>query len=237
VAAGQLQNAPRPLRLSYTGPTFLGHPSAGARREGHQTGAELIGEHSAGVDAEVVAMAIQALVACGLRDFQAEVGHVGFFGGVMSRLAPQQAIQVRDALTGRDLVGLEQALAKTDLAAAERQLLLRFPALRGGPEILDAAAPLVQDDASAIAVDELSQVYSRLQQRAVADRVNLDLGAVRDFDYYTGIIFEVFAAGIGAPIAAGGRYDGLLRKFGSDEPATGVVVFLDRLQQTLGGAA
>jgi histidyl-tRNA synthetase len=43
----------------------------------------------------------------------------------------------------------------------------------------------------------------------------------------------VFSPGLGAPLAAGGRYDGLLERFGQARAATGVVVFLDRVQSVL----
>src|SRR3984893_2328149 len=233
VAAGQLRQAGLPLRLCYLGPTFEGHPAPGSGRQAFQAGAELIGAHGAAADAEVVAMAITALESSGLGEFQVEVGHVGFFGGLMARLAPDQRSRVLDALSGRDLVELEQALAETDLRAAEQELLLRFPALRGDPEILTAAVKLVDNPASELAVNELQEVHHLLEAHGVAARVNLDLGAVRDFDYYTGIIFEVFSPALGAPLAAGGRYDGLLERFGRACPATGLVVFVDRVQGVL----
>ncbi|MHB8508221.1 MAG: ATP phosphoribosyltransferase regulatory subunit [Candidatus Dormibacteria bacterium] len=234
VAAGQLQAAPRPLRLCYLGSTFAGHAAPGGRREAFQAGAELIGVHSAVADAEVVAMAIRALAASGLTEFQVEVGHVGFFGGLMDSLPEERRALVHDSLVGRDLVELEEALAGTELRAAEQELLLRFPALRGGEEILDAAAGMVGNATSAEALRELGEVARLLDSHGVRARVNLDLGAVRDFDYYSGCIFEVFAPGVGAPVAVGGRYDGLLQHFGEDEPATGVVIFLDRVQDALG---
>jgi ATP phosphoribosyltransferase regulatory subunit len=233
LAAGQLRQAPLPLRLCYLGPTFEGHPAPGSGRQSFQAGAELIGTHSAAADAEVVAMAITALEAAGLGEFQVEVGHVGFFGGLIAGLGPAQRARVLDALGGRDLVELEKALAETDLRAAEQELLLRFPALRGDPDILQAAVALVDNPASEQAVRELHEVHELLVAHGVSARVNLDLGAVRDFDYYTGIIFEVFSPGLGAPLAAGGRYDGLLERFGAARPATGVVVFLDRVQSVL----
>ena len=235
VVAGQLRQAALPLRLCYLGPTFEGHPSPGRSRQGLQAGAELVGAGGPAADAEVVALAVEALTACGVQDFQVEVGHVGFFGGIMEGLRDEQRMLVMDALAGRDLVALEAALAQTELRSAEQELLLRFPALRGGPEILEAAGRMVDNPVSAGALTELAEVHRLLQAHGAGDRVNLDLGAVRDFDYYTGVIFEVFAPGLGIPLAAGGRYDGLLQRFGYPQPATGVVVFLDRVQSLLQG--
>jgi ATP phosphoribosyltransferase regulatory subunit len=235
VAAGQLRQVPRPLRLCYLGPTFQGHPAPGNSRESFQAGAELIGVHSAAADAEVVAVAIEALEACGLDGFQVEVGHVGFFGGLIENLDADARGRVLNALAGRDLVDLEQVLAGTNLGPADQELMLRFPALRGDARILDAAGGMVDNPTSATAVSELREVQRLLAVQGFADRVNLDLGAVRDFDYYSGVIFEVFAPGLGAPLAAGGRYDGLLQRFGEPWPATGLVVFLDRVQAILDG--
>src|SRR5258708_8025351 len=233
LAAGQLRQAPLPVRLGSLRPRFEGAPAPGSGRQAFQAGAELIGAHSAAADAEVVAMAIGALEAAGLTDFQVEVGHVGFFGGLMAGLEPGQRSRVLDALTGRDLVELEQALAETDLRSAEQELLLRVPALRGDPDILGAAVAMVDNPVSEQAVRELHEVHDLRVAHGVSARFNLDLGAVRGFDYYTGVIFEVFSTRLGAPIAAGGRYDGLLERFGVATPATGVVVFLDRVQAVL----
>lgn len=232
--AGQLRQAPLPLRLCYLGPTLEGHPAPGRSRQGFQAGAELVGAAGPVADAEVVALAVDTLTACGVTDFQVEVGHVGFFGGIMAGLEAEQRALVRDALAGRDLVELESALAQTGLRSAEQELLLRFPALRGDARILEAAGSMVDNPTSAAAIAELAEVHRLLQAQGAGARVNIDLGAVRDFDYYSGVIFEVFAPGLGTPLAAGGRYDGLLGRFGYPLPASGVVVFLDRVQALVG---
>jgi ATP phosphoribosyltransferase regulatory subunit len=67
--------------------------------------------------------------------------------------------------------------------------------------------------------------------------VSLDLGAIRDFDYYTGIIFEGYGPDVGRPVAQGGRYDGLLARFGRPAAATGFVVQLDLVWEMLTRAA
>jgi ATP phosphoribosyltransferase regulatory subunit len=63
--------------------------------------------------------------------------------------------------------------------------------------------------------------------------VNLDLGAIRDFDYYTGVIFEGYGPDLGRPVTQGGRYDGLLARFGRPAPATGFMVQLDLVTEML----
>jgi ATP phosphoribosyltransferase regulatory subunit len=48
------------------------------------------------------------------------------------------------------------------------------------------------------------------------DAVILDLGLIGRHNYYTGAVFEVYAAGLGFTVANGGRYDNLLKRFGQD---------------------
>ena len=56
---------------------------------------------------------------------------------------------------------------------------------------------------------------------------------MRDFDYYTGFVFEAHdAKTLRAKTAlSGGRYDGLARRLGAgaDIPAVGAAITLDRL--------
>ena len=61
----------------------------------------------------------------------------------------------------------------------------------------------------------------------------LDLGLIGRHNYYTGAVFEVYAAGLGFTVANGGRYDNLLKRFGQDLPATGFAIYLERLLSVL----
>ncbi len=140
---------------------------------------------------------------------------------------------VGDALVARDFVSLEALLERTSLRSAEHELLLKFPALRGGPEILDAAANLVRNRRSEAALDQLRQVRELLVAHGIGDVVVLDLGAIRDFDYYTGVTFEGYGPDFARPVAQGGRYDGLLERFGRPAPATGFMIQLDLVSEML----
>lgn len=50
-------------------------------------------------------------------------------------------------------------------------------------------------------------------------------------DYYDGIVFDVFAEGVGYELGGGGRYDHLLGRFGRMSPSTGFAFDVDRLFQ------
>ena len=63
--------------------------------------------------------------------------------------------------------------------------------------------------------------------------MTFDLGVNRDFSYYTGMVFEIYAPGIGYPICGGGRYDNMLSDFGTECPATGFALGIERLMLAL----
>jgi ATP phosphoribosyltransferase regulatory subunit len=63
----------------------------------------------------------------------------------------------------------------------------------------------------------------------VGDTVRVDLSIIRDFDYYTGIVFEGHTSALGFPLLGGGRYDRLFEGFGAPYPATGFAVRVDRV--------
>ena len=69
----------------------------------------------------------------------------------------------------------------------------------------------------------------------VAERVIFDLGLARGLGYYTGAVFEVYDASLGAPLGGGGRYDELLGRFGRDLPAAGWALNVERLHIALVG--
>jgi ATP phosphoribosyltransferase regulatory subunit len=236
LAAGKLRSAPLPLRLCYAAPVLSNAAGRFAhRRENYQVGAELIGASGPAADAEVIALAVRCLDAAGLRHYQVDVGHAEFFQGILEAVARtgEARTEVKRMLTARDFVALEQLLSATSLRSAEHELVLQFPALRGGPDILDAAGKLVRNRRSERALEELAKVVELLGAHGLRDSISLDLGAIRDFDYYTGVIFEGYGQDVGRPLAQGGRYDGLLAQFGRPAPATGFVIHLDLVGEVL----
>ncbi len=79
------------------------------------------------------------------------------------------------------------------------------------------------------ATARLAATYAAVGERGLADRVQLDLGLLRDLGYYTGAILEVYDPAVGHILGGGGRYDDLMGRFGRPLPAVGFALQLERL--------
>jgi ATP phosphoribosyltransferase regulatory subunit len=221
-----------PLRFCYFAHAYRGvRPHRGQMREFLQAGIELIGAPAPQGTAEALTVLCHALDAVGLRDFRIGLGDASLYPMLLrSHDVPQDAVDtLMDALVGRDFVALETQLAALGLDAADHELLLRVPQIRGGPEVLSGAEGPVAD-----AVAGLASVYGLLAPE-VQERVIFDLGLVRKMGYYTGAVFDVYDPALGAPLGGGGRYDDLLGRFGRPLPAVGFALTIDRLHIALTG--
>ncbi len=231
IAAGRLRDRPAPMRLFYSGEVVRYEPvKAGRQSELHQMGLEHLGGDARAADVEVLAIAAECLERLGARGFVLALGHVGVFGGLVegTSLDAERVEALRERVESKDLAGVRQALEGVDAVTAAA--LERLTSMAGGVETLDEARRAFAFCApAAAAVEELRAVVSALRAAGLADRLAVDLGEVRGLDYYTGLVFRVFAPGLGFEVGGGGRYDTLLARFGRPLPAVGFMLGLDRV--------
>lgn len=227
-----------PLRLCYAGNAFQNDEafSKARQREFSQVGIELIGENSARADAEVIRIAIETLTAAGMRQFQIDIGQVGYFLSLASaaKLDDEAADALRQMINDKDFVAIENFLEGFPMPQDLKDIMMDLPNQFGTVSVIDAARKRegIPDDAKA-ALENLKQVYDILKEQGLEQYITIDLGMVPHMDYYTGLIFKGVAHGVGFPICSGGRYDNLMEKFGRKLPATGVAIGLERLMATL----
>ena len=229
VVSTRYATAGLPLRFCYVAHAYRSvRPQRGQDREMLQAGIELVGVPEHAGTAEALTVLCRALDAAGL-------------DGLPDRARRRRALPVaarrarrarRCARGGsctssqtRDFVGLEREVEGLRLGPSATEALLRVPQRRGGAEVLEAAGE---------AADGLRAVVAELPPR-VAERVIFDLGLARSLGYYTGAVFEVYDAALGAPLGGGGRYDDLLGRFGRDLPAAGWALNVERLHIALVG--
>jgi ATP phosphoribosyltransferase regulatory subunit len=214
VVAARYAQAEPPLRFCYFAHAYRSvRPQRGQAREMLQAGLELIGAPGPEGTAEAIAVLCEGLDAAGLVNYRVGLGDASLYPRLLDRLGVPAAArpQILHELVTRDFVGLAREVG----GHAE---LLRVAQLRGGVEVLDG----VPEAAALRAVHDLLAP-------GVGARVIFDLGLIRSLGYYTGAVFEVYDAALGAPIGGGGRYDDLLGRFGRDLPACGWALNVERL--------
>ena len=225
-----------PIRLCYTGNTFVNHSSyQGRLKENTQLGAELIGVDSIEADAEMLAMVVDGLKKTGLKEFQVSIGHVDFIQSLFlaAGLEEDEAEELRTLIANRNFFGVEEVLDHMDVADSVKEAFHLLPELTGGAEILDQALSVAPEEKASQAIHRLKQIDELLHLYGVEDHVTFDLSMSGSYGYYTGIIFRAYTYGTGDAVVRGGRYDHLLEKFGKNTPSIGFAIILDELMNAL----
>jgi ATP phosphoribosyltransferase regulatory subunit len=228
-----LTGATFPQRLSYRTSVFRYEPEhAGRGREIFQIGAELVGVDDVAGDSEIASLLIECLYSIGLRSFKIAIGHVGFIKGLLARsgLSPIGQKLAEQAAAKKDLPRLEEVLTGERIAKSAARAIREASELAGGEEVLERGRALAAEDLTLLApLDRLAQLYHVLCSAGHRESLLLDLGEFRGFDYYDGVVFDVFAEGVGSELGGGGRYDHLIGRFGRELPSTGFALDVDRL--------
>ena len=232
--ATRLSTAPKPVRLFYAGEVLrFEKPKGGQQREFAQIGIENFGGNNKSSDVEILLIAAEVFERLGITNFQINLGSVDFFGGIVDRfeLPQEQIAELKKVLNLKDQSGLESLLQKLALDDRRKNILRAIPHLTGGRDVLAEARRLIRNPRSIEAINHLENIYSIFERLDLSRHLTIDLGEVRGFDYYTGILFRAYVPELGFEVALGGRYDALAGTFGADLPAVGFSFSLDRLEQ------
>jgi len=203
---------PKPLKWFEIGQCFrYEKPQKGRGREFHQFNVDILGEAGPAADAELIALAIETMLAFGFvaGDFVVRVSDRHAWIDFASRHGvPEDAIA--DFLNIVDKIEREKPEVLAQKLAAWSLSLDQVRAFIADPSNASAAYLAIQQDLTA---------------RGLGDFIELDLSIVRGLAYYTGVVFEVFDSKKSMrAVAGGGRYDTLVATISDgavDLPATG----------------
>jgi len=217
----KLQAADPISKLYYCGPMFRHErPQKGRYRQFHQIGAEVIGVDDPKIDAQVLAMLLHYFQDVGISDVELQINSLG---------CPECRPGYRDALVSyieKNLDKLCEDCRRRYRTNPLRTLDCKVP---GCGEAM-TEAPSVLDHLCGACEEHFGRVRSHLADLDLPYTVNPRM--VRGLDYYTKTTFELLTNRLGAQsaVAAGGRYDGLIRQLGGpDLPGIGFAMGVERL--------
>lgn len=209
----------RPSRESHTFQTI------------HQMGLESMGAVDADEQAAVVRLALQSLAALEVPTVL-EISHMGYLTALLDALAvPAEARgKILDYLRAKNAHELRTAALDAGLDAPAAETLTGLLALHGPMgATLTAARTACRCEAQRAALDELQALQNALGEAGRGTQ--LDLSMADEMEYYNGLVFTGYVAGIPRAVLKGGRYDYLMQRFTPGANAIGFAIYLDELER------
>ena len=204
-------------------------------REDWQCGVELIGDMQPVGDIELVLIAAEVLQRLGL-DARIKLSDPGILRAVLSRAGyslPEQ-LALYDRVLDGELSVLDEVAGRISGTGAPVRSLLSMEGdsvayLDNLLSALSAAVPGIERSVADLRV--VSGILSEVgREHAIAPLL------VRNFEYYTGPVFEFYVDGV--RVGSGGRYDSLIGLVGrGDVPASGLALEMDVLASVIGDGA
>ncbi len=217
MVAGKRRELAFPLRWFSIGNRFrYERPQKGRLREFYQTDVDLIGLPEGEADIEIVRLASEILKAFNAAesDFVIRINSRSLLN-VACKAAGLKATETRQYLR---LLDKKSKMTPEAFSAASVAVTATNP-------LNIIANPSTSSEVEA-EVTKINKVINALKGRGVGNVV-FDESVTRGFDYYTGMVFEVFDTNPANPRAlfGGGRYDGLVALWGGDSiPAVGFAI-------------
>ncbi len=236
LVATSMRNEAKPFRIFSMGSAYrYDEPQRGRYREFWQSDFELIGSSKPEADAEILMLTDSLFQKVGLEKFSLKVGHVGIIRGILGQEKMTEKNQ-NAIMQLMDKKQYDDALKLVEDAGTSKKCLSVIRELVDckGKElvkVLDKIETIVKDYQSSVAaVENLRTILDLVNQAGYKIDLTVDAGFARGLEYYTGMIFEIFAEGLDTALGGGGRYDKLVELFGGEPtPAVGVAHGIDRI--------
>jgi len=230
----RLKSGQLPARFYYFANSFRQSGfQKGEKRVLEQAGLEFIGAESQAADVEVLSILIKILQKLSVKGFKIGIGHIRLLEGLAEWFElDQDGMEfLRDNLISSDLVSIKDFLTQRDKKKADVFLKLMEPV--ENIKIFHRIISEIKLKKVYDSFNYLKGVYGVLEELGFSEYLIVDFSIMRQFNYYSGLIFEAYCPKITELIGSGGRYDGLIKKFGLDVPATGFALDVDLLHKAL----
>ena len=209
----------RPSRESHTFQTI------------HQMGLESMGAVDADEQAAVVRLALQSLAALDVPTVL-EISHMGYLTGLLDALhVPAEArAKLLDFLRAKNAHELRTAALAAGLDESAAAALTGLLDLHGPlGATLTAARAACRCETQRAALEELQALQNALGEAGRG--IRLDLSMADEMEYYNGLVFTGYVAGIPCAVLKGGRYDYLMQRFTPGANAIGFAIYLHELER------
>jgi histidyl-tRNA synthetase len=219
-------------RLFYVTNIFAFEGTGKENRERWQCGAEFFGSAELTTDVEIILLAEEVIHKLGIKNVELQLSHAGLVRALLKELKLSPGEETK--MTNHILEGNWRALTRAKSANPETdRLIAALLSLKGKSSSflhnVKASFPKASQGFKS-SLENLINITTLLDK--LGCRYKIDITAIHGFEYYTGICFQLLAAG--EKIGGGGRYDSLVPLMnGGDIPACGFALYVDPLMKSI----
>ncbi len=219
-------------KLFYVTNVFIFEETGKETRERWQCGTELIGAGSTIADVELVILALEVLRKLGLEGIELRLSHAGLIKALLGKfgLKPGEQTKIFAQILNGDVEGLAKARAERPELGRALTPLLNLKGKSSG--FLRNMKAVINQDLPELepSLNNFINIVDLLDSLGCDYQIDITSG--KGFEYYTGVIFQLFAGE--EYIGGGGRYDALIPLMGGrDIPASGFALYLDHLMNLI----
>jgi histidyl-tRNA synthetase len=225
--AARRRELPTPIRW-YSIPNLFRYenPQRGRLREHWQLNVDLFGVKSVDADVEIISIVSEILRTFGLKDqdFEIRVNSRKIVNFILNEMF---SLSEADAVTVSKLIDRKNKMSNTEFENKIKEIMPEmnnaFLTLLNSKNFTEFSREIPEGIVIQESLKEISDLLGNLENLGITNVV-FDQTIMRGFDYYTGIVFEVYdkSPDNRRAVFGGGRYDDLLSIFGSEKvPAVG----------------
>jgi len=204
----------------------------GQFKEIMQAGLECIGDIGLYEIYEVVCLAAQSLALIS-DDFVLQISHLGILSALLDQISMDEDFrrEAINCISGKNTHDLRRLCEESGIAPQMADALESFTAIYGQRSDVIARLEQLCGDCAEAAIAQLRQLSKLLDRVPFSNKITFDFSVVGNMNYYSGIVFKGYLAGISDSVLSGGQYDKLMQKMGRKAGAVGFALYLDLLEQ------
>lgn len=218
MVARKRKELPFPLRW-YSIPNLFRYerPQRGRLREHWQLNVDIFGVETIEADAEIISLSYDIMkeFGAGNADFQIRINNRKIINHLLNKyfkLSNESAYKISKLIDRKDKINEKEFISQAKIILEDRaDLLIDFLNIKS---INDVPKEIAGEEG----INEIKFLFSNLESRGINNFI-FSPSLMRGFDYYTGIIFEIFDTNPAnsRSLFGGGRYDDLVGLFGVEK--------------------
>lgn len=237
VVSAKYDNPKEMVKLCYLSTIFREYKSPkNYGKDFLQGGVELFGEDSPEIDYEIIELSANMLKEIGFSNIQVDIGNVAFQDGFFNSLDIDENTKndIKNLIETKNIGDIEEYLSTQKLDEKDKEFIYILPKLFGDVKSTIAIAMnYCKNDEMINALKRIEEIYDIFTRKNNNIEFKLDLSFTNSLNYYTDLIFKVYAGSLHIPVASGGRCNNLAGDFGAERPCCGFGINVNLVNEYL----